>query len=526
MSTIISEPPAGAAPPKSKSRVLRNVISNWGAYVVSMAVNFVLSPYVVRHLGTVGYGVWTLILSLTGYLGLLDLGVRGAVTRYVAKFHSTAEHKRSSEVASSAAVIFGTAGLIAILVSLVCAYGVIGHMQIPSDYMGAARAVLILTGLSVATSLINGVFGGILVGLQRFDLTNGIEVLISILRSAAIVVALHFGCGIVTLALLQLAFTILRWAMNIVLTRHYYPELQIRLALADRAGIKLIFSFSVFSFLMHVSASLIYASDNVVIGAYLPVTFVTLYVIGGNLVEYARTLVAGISQALTPLASSTESRGNPQELQKLVLTSSRWASMVILPVTCTFFIRGRSFIGLWMGWNFADASGHVLSVLSITLMFWGANCAIAGIFLGLSKHKPIVPALVLEGICNLALSIFLVKRVGIIGVAWGTAIPSLVTNLIFWPWYIRRTLNIEPYTYAISAWVRPWGSLVLFSLATYLTERYLPAPSLFVFFSQIALAMPLALVGYWCLCFSGEQREEYYGKLSRALSRTQVVVKD
>lgn len=526
MPTSISEPPAGALPPEKKSRVLRNVVSNWGAYLVSMAVNFVLSPYVVRHLGNVGYGVWTLILSLTGYLGLLDLGVRGAVTRYIAKFHSEADHKRSSEVASSAAVIFGTAGLIAILASLVCAYGVLGHMKIPPDYLGAARAVLILTGLSVATSLINGVFGGVLVGLQRFDLTNGIEVSISLLRACAIVLALHFGCGIVTLACLQLAFTVARWATNIALTRHYYPELQIRLTRADRAGIKLIFSFSVFSFLMHVSASLIYASDNVVIGAYLPVTFVTFYVIGGNLVEYARTLVNGISQALTPLASSTETGSDPEELQKLVLTSSRWASMVILPVTCTFLLRGRSFIGLWMGWNFADVSGHVLGVLSITLIFWGANCAIAGIFLGLGKHKPIVPALIFEGICNLTLSIFLVKRLGIIGVAWGTAVPSLVTNLIFWPWYIRRTLRIEPYTYAISAWIRPWGSLTLFVLGTYTIERYWPAPNLLVFFSQVGLVLPLAFIGYWFICFNRSQREEYYGRFSKLIQPSAAVSKD
>jgi hypothetical protein len=33
MPTNISETPAGAAPPKQKSRVLRNVVSNWGAYL-------------------------------------------------------------------------------------------------------------------------------------------------------------------------------------------------------------------------------------------------------------------------------------------------------------------------------------------------------------------------------------------------------------------------------------------------------------------------------------------------------------
>ncbi len=72
----VSESPVSsnsARPVSVKPRVIRNVASNWGAYVLAMGVNFFLSPYVVRHLGNTGYGVWTLILSLTGYLGLLDL---------------------------------------------------------------------------------------------------------------------------------------------------------------------------------------------------------------------------------------------------------------------------------------------------------------------------------------------------------------------------------------------------------------------------------------------------------------------
>src|SRR5215813_5055411 len=60
---------------RGKPGAVRNVLTNWGAYVLAMGVNFFLSPYVVHHLGNTGYGVWTVILSLTGYLGLLDLGV-------------------------------------------------------------------------------------------------------------------------------------------------------------------------------------------------------------------------------------------------------------------------------------------------------------------------------------------------------------------------------------------------------------------------------------------------------------------
>src|SRR5271168_1233914 len=234
-----SPKPKQGLPARGTSRAVRNVLSNWGAYVVAMGVNFLVSPYVVRHLGNVGYGVWTILLSLTGYLGLLDLGVRGAVTRYVAKFHSQANHRKSSEVASSAMVIFGSAGLIALLVSVVFAIFVINRLHIPPQYLNAARVVLLLTGLNIAISLVNGVYGGILVGLQRFDLTNSIEIVVGLLRAGSVVLSLHFGYGIITLAIIQLIFTLARWIVNLILAKRLYPELEIRPRSVERAGIKL-----------------------------------------------------------------------------------------------------------------------------------------------------------------------------------------------------------------------------------------------------------------------------------------------
>jgi O-antigen/teichoic acid export membrane protein len=502
-----------------KPGIVRNVASNWGSYVIAMGINFFLSPYLVSHLGNVTYGVWTLLLSLTGYLGLLDLGVRGAVTRYVARFHTETDHKRASNVASSAILIFSTAGFLALLASAGLAGFVIGHMKLPPEYLTAARIVLVLTGLNIATSLVNGVFGGILVGLQRFDLTNSIEVGINILRACAVVLALRMGYGIVTLAIVQLAFTMARWAANLVLVKYLYPELRIRFKEADRAGVKLIFSFSAFSFLLHVSGSLIYASDNVVIASYLPVTAVTFYVIGGNLAEYTRSMVSGISQAMTPLASSTEAKRDQKQLERVVLLSSQAGTLVVLPIVVTFMLRGSSFIRLWMGAQYAELSGRVLTVLSLTLIFWAANSVTSGSMLGLSKHRPLVPALLAEGVCNLALSIFLVKRMGILGVAWGTVLPSLASALLFWPWYIRRALGISPLTYAASAWFRPIVAILPFAFTTYAVERFWPTNHLIGFFLEIAATLPLALAGYWVVCLDRPLRQDYSRRFSQSFDR-------
>ena len=69
-------------------------------------VSFFLSPFIVRHLGGTAYGVWSLLVALVGYLGLLDFGVRGAVTRFVANYHAVGDAQGSSSIVSAGLLPF------------------------------------------------------------------------------------------------------------------------------------------------------------------------------------------------------------------------------------------------------------------------------------------------------------------------------------------------------------------------------------------------------------------------------------
>src|SRR5260370_24654794 len=52
----------------SQGKTASGVIWNWIALASSFAVSFFLSPFIVHHLGTVLYGVWTLVAGLTSYM--------------------------------------------------------------------------------------------------------------------------------------------------------------------------------------------------------------------------------------------------------------------------------------------------------------------------------------------------------------------------------------------------------------------------------------------------------------------------
>lgn len=512
----LNSPPPAAAPasrPQRGPRALRNVFSNWGSYAFSLVITFFLSPYVVHKLGDSGYGVWVLIVSLTGYLGLLDLGVRGAVTRYVAKFHTQNKHQDASATVSSAAAIFALVGLIAISISLMAASMTSRFFHIPPDYQRQAQIVLALAGLTVASSLLGGVFGGIVVGLQRFDLVSMVEVASSGLRAVATVAVLYAGYGLISLSLVQLGFSVATALTTVWIVYYLYPELQIRWSFVNREYLRLIFSFSFYSFLLNTFGYLILYTDAVVISTLLPVAFVTYFSIAGNLVTYARGLLRGITQLMTPMASKLEAEGKEDQLRHVTLTGGTYATGLMLPICVTFFLRGGTFIGLWMGPSYASLCGQILWVLTIsTALAAGPGIAWAVMF-GISKHRYLVPIFLAEAICNLGLSIVLIKRMGVVGSAWGTTIPNVLGSLFFWPWFLRRTLHIPIRTYWNLTWIRPIVSAIPFAAASYGVEKLWPASNLAVYFSQVALLLPLALVPFWFLCVEAEQREAYWRRL-------------
>jgi O-antigen/teichoic acid export membrane protein len=518
-----SRPPEAAPPSSSANRIARNVASNWGSFAFSMLVNFFVAPVVVRHLGNSGYGVWTLVVALTGYLGLLDFGVRGAVTRYTARLQALRDHVRAGGVASSALLIFAAAGLLAILISAAMSVLFLGAFRIPPEYLRDAKIVLILTGISVAVSLVTGVFGGIVVGLQRFDLQNGLEVAVAALRAVTIVAVLRAGGGIVALAAVQLAFTLARGAATAAIALRLYPELGIGPSRVRVEHLRLIASFSMFSFLYYVGTNLIFYTDSVVIGAFLPVGLITIFAIGANLVESSRALVTGISQTMSPLASSLDARGETEELRRWLLLGCRTATMVALPVAATFMIRGATFIGLWMGPDYAEPSGRVLGVLALTLLFWPAGHLAASVMFGIGKHKPLVPMMLAEGVVNLGLSVAWVRSFGVLGVAWGTVVPGLATSLLFWPWYVRRTLGVRWPAYVVSNWVRPGIAIAPFALATLFVEKRWPASSLLEFFLQVGCLLPLAAVADGFLCLDRSQRESVRRRVLQGLARRRPV---
>jgi len=97
--------------------LLRNILSNWAGFLVEACVAFYLSPFVIHTLGDTSYSIWILLTSLTDYFGLLNLGLRPAINKYVAEFAAKGDERRLNETVNTVLSIYVGLGLVVVLLS-------------------------------------------------------------------------------------------------------------------------------------------------------------------------------------------------------------------------------------------------------------------------------------------------------------------------------------------------------------------------------------------------------------------------
>jgi O-antigen/teichoic acid export membrane protein len=251
----------------------------------------------------------------------------------------------------------------------------------------------------------------------------------------------------------------------------------------------------------------IYFADNLVVGAFVSAQAVTLFAIGGRLIDYHRQFTSAMAQTLMPVASGFGARGESSQLRRLLIQGTRVALIVAWPIEIVLFVRGATFIGLWIGEEYAGPSSAVLRILLLSNFFVACNSVSANICFGLGRHKPFALWQGGEAAANLLLSVLLVGQLGINGVAWGTTLPSLLTNGIVWPIYICRILEQRPWSYIWQAWLRTGMALLPFLAGTVYAEWYWEATSLLGFVAQVVVLLPLIPVGL-VISFWGEARRQ------------------
>jgi len=486
----------------------RNLLANWGGHAAALVVAFFLSPFVVHTLGKVEYGIWSLLAILTGYMGVVDLGVRASTGRYIILYVGRKDERAVDETIRTSLGFFSGLGLLVVIAGLGLGWLFPSIFRsVPGDYRLLTQLLLPLLALNVWFSAIESVFSSVLVAHDRFDLTRAVDLGVLGVQTAGTVLALFWGYGIFGLAAVVVGCRVLGLTGNYLLARRIYPQLRVWPLALDKARMRELLGYGLAAFVSMVSVKVIGQTDLVVAGAAIDVASAAVYSVGAMLVYYCDTFLGHISTTLFPPIQRAVARNELGDARWLFLRAGRLGLIFGLLVFVGMIVYAEPFLRLWMyGPEFGEESVRqaatvmrILAASKLPLLFVGASIPV----LNAMGHVRLTASLTAaEAALNLGLSLLfvLVFDWGLAGIAGGTLAARLLVRTFIVPWHAcaKTGVNWRRYLTRVGGLELLAGSLTL-GLCL-LVRQLVPADSWARFFGGITLVgVGYCMIAFWLL---------------------------
>jgi len=484
-----------------RAQAVKNVTATWLGLLVHALTGFFLSPFILHKLGDEAFSLWILVFAFTGYFGLLDLGIRSSIVKYTAAFTATGDREQLSHYLSTSLAFYMAIGVVILCATTAGFFYLPLLFKIPDAMLRNARMLLLLSGTGIAVTFPLTVFVGALEGLQKFSWLQLSQIAITLLRAFLIVIALMSGGGLLAAGTITVALNILSYLVFTCMALYALP---VRLSAqhVEWKAFREMAGYGVFAFAILAAEKLRFQSDAMVIGALVSATAITSFSIAARLVDYSSYAVRSMSQIFTPMSSQFHAAGDLARLRRTFVAGNRASAFIIFPISVALVVMGRSIIEVWVGARYVD-SYSILVLLIVPRTLYLAQATSIRILLGMGEHRALASILLLEGAVNLLLSLFLVRRMGIIGVAWGTAIPLICTSVLFLPRHLCRVLDVPLWTFLTRAYRLPLVLGAFQAAALWLISRAFPVHGYPGVLLEIATSGLVYCVGFAWAFFKG-----------------------
>ena len=491
--------------------VVRNVLSNWLGYVVAVVVGFFLSPYLVRRLGNEQYGTWTMIVALTGYIRLLDLGIYQGVLQYVTRYRSQGKVAEINEIVSTALGALALAAALGVVASAVMAGLYPRYFATENLSVWRVQVALLIVGVSVAVTVPFEIYNAIICSCHSFHVMNVISIGVRLASAGALVWALSRGMGLLAVATITLGVNLLAEAPRVWVAHRLVPGLRERPQNVTRSAGRQLFGYGLWMFVMRISSMLFVNIDLVLIGFFYGPVGATFYGIALTLISYAIMAIQGLSFVLGPVAIEGDARAEPWRLRSILLRASRVGLVLGGTFFVCFLFWGKEFIAEWMGPEYVSgrsfsSSAAILGVAAVGRVLGAGLIGPAQVLLGTRRVRPLALITLAQGLLAAVAAALCAKYVGPIAAAAAASIGMVGAHAAVTV-YACRVTKTGARTFALGTILPVLVALGGTALAAGGIRQAVVTSGWVGIFLRIGLTVLVASLAGGYLCFDRSERQ-------------------
>ena len=428
--------------------LLTGTVAKYVLLFVNIGLGIFLMPFTIQHLGKAEYGLWMLAASMTAYLQLLDLGYGTGLVRQITHADARRDEDEVNVILSTFLIIYSVIGVLSLgAVAIIAVVVVPRFPHLSASDVRTAQWVVGILGARAALAFPMSLYGAVTTARQRFALTGWIAVAVALLQGAATYVVLTSGYGLVVLVSVSSIIGVASYAAYVAAARATFPGMRVSPSRFSARQAREVTAFSLYLFLISIAFHIGSNLDNLMIGAYLGTSAIAVYAVAVRLAEFQRQLCGQFSGLLFPVIVRLDATRDAGALRAILLDGTRLALGLVGGVTVCLLAFGDRLVSLWMGSGFSDSTLplYVLALAGVVMVGQGPA---GSILLATGRHRIVAAASIADILLRIALTMLLVPRYGLVGVAVGTALPYVVLNAAILMPVACRGVSVRVRTFA------------------------------------------------------------------------------
>ena len=475
-----------------------NMLAAVVSFTINVGINFFLTPYLVKELGTEAYGFIGLANNFVQYASIITAALNSMSGRFISiEYHKGNIHK-ASRYFSSVLVANGVIAIVMLLAGAIVTLTLDCFLDVPANLVTSVKITFALTFLTFVISVITAIFttaafvrNKLYINSIRDIASNSFKLILVVALFSFLPAQLYF------LALATLASGVFLLITNITVKRKILPDVKIKPSLFSFKLVKNILSAGVWCSVGYLCNALNTGLDLLICNVTVGATMMGLLSIAKTVPHCIDNLITTISNIFTPRFTILYAKGEKDKLVSENKFSTKILSFIMTVPLAGFMAFGYNFYTLWQPTKSPEEVQIIQTLSVLACISFLCTChskTLYSLFTVCNRLKPSVLISFISGVLNVIIVLILVNftDLGVYAIAGVSSVLISLKALVFVPLYAAYILEIKLTTYypsIIRGWICFFAVLILFMVINHFA-------TIGSWITLIAVCVASALIGY------------------------------
>mgnify|MGYP001160336712 CR=1 FL=1 len=499
-----------------------NLFAQILGFIVSMAISFFLTPFIVENVGREAYGFVGLANNFVEYAQVLVVALNSMASRFITI--SIFQNKNDDTNKYFSSVVFANIfiSLVLILPMIWILMNLSNIVNVPLQIENDVLLLWLFIFLNFLISIIGSSFGVATFAKNRLDLSSMRMIESNLIKSLILIISFtFFKPAVWYIGFSSLIFTLYTTLFNVHYTRTLLPQIELSFKHFEVKKIQELLASGIWNSFNKMSSIMSSGLDLLIANLYIGASAMGLLSLSKSLPTIILTLFARISGVFSPTLTQSYAENNLEDMKKQLILSMKVLGLFSSIPMAGIFAYGHSFYQLWVPSQDPRMLYWLTVISSFAFVFALPMEGLWNIFTITNRVKQSSIFLFINSMLTILIVFFSVQLVSDANIrlfilAGVSTFFSVIRALTFLPMYGAYCLKLPIITFYPTI-LKNVVSVVTITLFSLFLSSILPIQSWFILLTLASITGVFGLLLNSYILLSSSEREFFLIKIRRRL---------